>query len=40
MMEWDVAISFESLEEALPGDRHIGHGQRWLEVAYRVQSIV
>jgi len=43
MMEWDVATFIEALEEAYPlalGDRHLGRGQRWLKVAYRVQSTV
>jgi len=43
MMEWDVATFIEALEEAFPlnaGDGHLGHGQRWLDVAYRVQSTV
>jgi len=43
MMEWDVATFIEALEEAYPlaaGDRHLGPGQRWLEVAHRVQSTV
>jgi len=42
-MEWDVATFIEALKEAYPlapGDRHLGHGQRWLKVAYRVQSTV
>jgi len=43
MMEWDVATFVEALDEAYPlalGERHLGRGQRWLEVAYRVQSTV
>jgi len=42
MKEWDVATFVESLEEAYPlapGDRHLGRGQRWLEVVYRLQRI-
>jgi len=40
MRDWDVATFIEALEEAYqlaPGDRHLGRGQRWLEVVYRVQ---
>ena len=36
MLGWDVAIFIEALEEAFPlnaRDRHLGSGQRWIEVA-------
>jgi hypothetical protein len=42
MRDWDVATFIEALEEAYPlapGDRHLGHGQRWLDVAYSMQKI-
>jgi len=43
MLEWGVAIFIQALEEAFPlnaRDRHLGSGQRWLDVAFRLQSTV
>jgi hypothetical protein len=42
-LDWDVAIFIEALEEACSldsRDKHLGIGQRWIDVALRVQSTV
>jgi len=42
-LDWDVAIFIGALEEAYPlnaRDKHLGSGQRWIDVALRLQSTV
>jgi len=42
-LDWDVAIFIDALEEAYPlnvKDKHLGIGQRWIDVVLRLKSTV